>query len=169
MNKLIASTTQWFLRLKFPHFIRENTARPLRYALFGLRWGALAVLLAITVVRLNLVSPEMLPQSVRRPLVEMGASLARAPGVAAVLGVATGANEEAAAVRRSEREGDLAFWQHVAESHPNYTDAHLMVATIAYELGLDDTARLAASRALALDPNSVEAVRLRELLEETNN
>lgn len=169
MNKLFASVTQGVVRLKFPHFIRENTARPIRCALFGLRWGALALLLAITVVRLNLIAPDKLPPNIQRSLVEMGATLARTPGVASVLGVATGANEQKEALLRQEREGDLAYWQEIADAYPNYPDAHLMVAAIAYELGNDDMARMAASRALALDPNSAEALGLRELLEKTNN
>lgn len=169
MNKLFANVTQAVVRLKFPHFTRENTARPLRYALFGLRWGALALLLALTVVRLNLIAPDALPLSVQRPLSKMGAALARTPGVASVLGVATGANEQKEALLRQQREADLAYWQEIADAHPKYPDAHLMVAAIAYELGDDDRARMAASRALALDPNSGEAMRLWELLEKTNN
>lgn len=169
MNKLFTSVTQGVVRLKFPHFIRENTARPLRYALFGLRWGALVLLLAITVVRLNIIAPGALPMGIQSTLREMGATLARTPGVASVLGVATGENEKTEALLRQEQEERLAYWQEIADVHPNYPDAQLMVAAIAYELGEDDTARMAASRALALDPNNTQAMRIRELLEKTNN
>jgi tetratricopeptide (TPR) repeat protein len=120
-------------------------------------------------VRLNLLSAEAIPLSIWNPLSKMGASLANAPGFGAVLGVATGTREQEEAQKRAEMEADLSFWREIVEAHPDYKDAHLMVASFAYQLGENEEARVAASRALALDPNDQAAQDLRELLEKNTN
>lgn len=55
---------------------------------------------------------------------------------------------------RAQIESALAYWQTIAERHPDYRDAFLVLASLSYELGQFDRARAYLSRAEALDPYS---------------
>ncbi len=48
----------------------------------------------------------------------------------------------------------LSFWQQLTNEKPDYRDAFLQLALVAYQQGNMSEARAAAARALALDPTS---------------
>ena len=53
---------------------------------------------------------------------------------------------------RAQKEAALASWKTIAERHPDYRDAYIMLASLSYELGQFDRAKAYLSRAEALDP-----------------
>jgi hypothetical protein len=57
--------------------------------------------------------------------------------------------------QRGALEKTYAYWQSVAEQHPDYRDAHLMLAQIAFTLGENDKVRAHVERAKQIDPNAV--------------
>ncbi|MBI3342872.1 tetratricopeptide repeat protein [Candidatus Gottesmanbacteria bacterium] len=58
-----------------------------------------------------------------------------------------------------------AFWQSVTAEKPDYRDAFIQLATLAYQLGNLDAARASLARAQALDPNSPTVQEFTKLLE----
>ncbi|MBI5620069.1 hypothetical protein HY950_03850 [Candidatus Gottesmanbacteria bacterium] len=54
----------------------------------------------------------------------------------------------------------MTYWQQVANKKPDYRDAFLQLALVAYQLGNMPEARAAASQALTLDPTSPVVVRI---------
>lgn len=54
----------------------------------------------------------------------------------------------------------LTYWQQVANEKPDYRDAFLQLALVAYQLGNMPEARAAASQALTLDPTSPLVARI---------
>lgn len=61
----------------------------------------------------------------------------------------------------------LDHWRRMIEEKPDYRDAYIKAATIAFYLGNIKEARMLIAGALALDPNSPSAQELSTLLEET--
>ena len=57
------------------------------------------------------------------------------------------------------------FWQGVATQRPDYRDAYVTVASLAYQLGKLDEARSWLTKAQAIDPNSTTMQKLSTLLE----
>ncbi|MBI5620815.1 hypothetical protein HY949_03490 [Candidatus Gottesmanbacteria bacterium] len=60
---------------------------------------------------------------------------------------------------------DYVSWQAIAAAKPDYRDAYLRLATIAYQLGNLDVSKQWIYRALELDPNNSEAKRVSTLLQ----
>lgn len=56
------------------------------------------------------------------------------------------------------------FWQNVVKEKPDYRDAYIMLASIAYQVGTLNDAQASLARAQALDPNSPSIQALTTLL-----
>ena len=56
-------------------------------------------------------------------------------------------------------------WQVIAAAKPDYRDAYLRLATLAYQLGNLDASKQWIHRALELDPNYSEAIKISVLLQ----
>ena len=65
---------------------------------------------------------------------------------------------------RAQKEAALAYWQTVAERHPDYRDAFIMLVSLSYELGQFDQAKAYLSRAEVLDPYAPSLINLSQLL-----
>lgn len=135
-------------KLKFPHILREKTARLIQPAVFSLRWIALLALLAVNISLLTSWIPHSFPV--------LGE---------AVLGAST--RQEQQTQRYDHAQDALAYWRGVAAAHPDYKDGHLMVAVFAYQLREDAIAQEAVARVLAIDPGDETALRLRGSLLES--
>lgn len=57
------------------------------------------------------------------------------------------------------------FWQSVAAFKPDYRDAYIQLAYLAYQREKFDEARSWLAKAVTLDPNSLTVQKLRELLQ----
>lgn len=53
-----------------------------------------------------------------------------------------------------QMKGKYSFWQSVAAAHPDYRDAFISLASLAYQLGNLDEAKIWITKAQTLDPNS---------------
>lgn len=151
---------------EFPQFLREKTARFLKPMEISLRWTLLAIFLCLNAYLLASWTPNVIPPALKVRAQSILGTLAHVPGAQNVLGIAT--EQEAQSEQHDSLKKTLSYWQDVAGEHPDYKDAHLMIAALAYQLHEDDVAAAAASRALALDPNDTTAQRIRTLVENTH-
>lgn len=60
----------------------------------------------------------------------------------------------------------LAYWKKISEEKPDYRDAFIMAANLAYKLGNKQEAKQFIDRAFALDPTSPTVLEIKKLLEE---
>lgn len=58
------------------------------------------------------------------------------------------------------------FWQSVARAKPDYRDAYITLASLAFKLGKRDEANRWITKALVLDPNHDPAQTFRQFLQE---
>lgn len=65
----------------------------------------------------------------------------------------------------AQKEAALASWQTVAERHPDYRDAFVILASLSYELGHFDEARTYLATAKTLDPYAETINTLEKILE----
>lgn len=86
--------------------------------------------------------------------------------LASVLGTTTYADQITQwESERAQKEAALAYWRTVAEKHPNYRDAFVVLASLSYELGHFDEARTYLASAKTLDPYAETITRLERILE----
>lgn len=84
-----------------------------------------------------------------------------------VLGVSTTSLKTLAKWEQEEKkiEEQYIFWQSVAASKPDYRDAYIQLAYLAYQLEKFDEARAWIAKAVTLDPNSLPVQKLRGYLQ----
>lgn len=149
------------MNIQFPHFLRGKPAR----LFFGLEimllWGGLAALIAVNILMLQKASPTHWDR-----LVMFLWNRGYKQEARNVLGATTDLlqtlaeqEEEAAGLEKK-----YAFWQSVASARPDYRDAFITLASLAYQLAKPDEARAWLARARALDPNSPIIQELSQLL-----
>lgn len=129
------------MKFQFPHFFRLNPALFL--------WPALIALIAINILSLQKSRPAYWDKFVILLWNRGYKQEARS-----VLGATTDLVQtlERREVEAADFEKQYAFWQSVASAHPDYRDAFISLASLAYQLGNRDEARAWLSRAQALDP-----------------
>lgn len=153
---------------QFPHFSHRIFARLVFSLEITLLWAGLAALIAVNIHALQKSRPAHWDRLMM--LFESPLSVPRSIDLASllwnqghkeearnVLGASTDPlqtlarwEEEAAALEKK-----YAFWQSVASTHPDYRDAFITLASLAYQLGSQDDARGWLAKAQALDPNSL--------------
>lgn len=139
------------MKLQFPHFSQLKNAR----LFFGLEimllWGGLAALIAVNILMLQKARPAHWDK-----FVILLWSRGYKQEAHSVLGATTDLLQTLA--RQEEEAASLekkyAFWQTVASARPDYRDAFISLASLAYQLGNLEEARAWLSRAAALDPTS---------------
>lgn len=131
------------MKFQFPHFFRLNSAL--------LLWPALVALIAVNILSLEISRPAYWDK-----LVMLLWNRGYKQEARNVLGATTDLVDSLA--RREEVAAELqkkyAFWQTVANSYPDYRDAFIQLATLAYQLGKFYEARSWLARATFLDPNN---------------
>ena len=65
---------------------------------------------------------------------------------------------------RQEIQAKITFWQSVVQRYPEYKDAYFQAAVLEYQSGDLKQARQDNNKALLLDPNFSDALKLRDLL-----
>ncbi len=139
------------MRFQFPQFFRGKPARLFFSLEIGILWLALGALIAINVWSIQKSRPAYWDKLVMVLWKQGHRQEARN-----VLGAMTDLVESLA--RREEEAAELqkkyAFWQSVAASRPDYRDAFISLAKLAYQLGKPDDARTWLARAQTLDPTS---------------
>ena len=65
---------------------------------------------------------------------------------------------------RAQKEAATAYWRTVADKHPNYRDAFVILASLSYELGRFDEAQQYLTRAESLDPYAESIDNLKTIL-----
>lgn len=139
------------MKLQFPHFSHQISARLLFSLEMFLLWAALAALIAVNVITLQKNQPAYWDK-----LVMVLWNSGYKQEVRNVLGATTDFVESL--TRREEEKVELqkqyAFWKSVANAHPDYRDAFITLTSLSYKLGKLEEARTFLDRAAALDPNS---------------
>lgn len=129
-------TTMAKFSFSFPHISRLFSAALLFVAL----WGGLGVLLAVNGLSLKTrLAPSNSVQD------------------KAVLG--------AAASESAKLTDQFTYWQTIAYENPDYRDAFVAAASLAYRLGKIDEARSLIDRAYALDATFPAVVEMKKILE----
>lgn len=80
-----------------------------------------------------------------------------------ILGTADAATTETGSPTKTN-EAEYLFWTEVINAHPDYRDAHVNAALLAYTLGLMDKTRFHTDKVKELDPNYAGVSQLEDLL-----
>lgn len=140
-----------FRGLQFPHFSHRIHARLLFGLEMTLLWGGFAALIAVNVFFIQKSRPAHWDK-----LVMLLWNRGYKQEARSVLGATTDLLQTLA--RQEDEAAGLekkyAFWQTVASSRPDYRDAFITLAALAYQLGKTEEARSWLTRAFTLDPNS---------------
>lgn len=139
------------MRFQFPHFHRGKPAWIFSSLEITLLWTSLAALIAINIFSLQKGRPAYWDKFVillwSRGYKQEARNVLGA--TTDLLQTLTRWEEEAATFEKK-----YAFWQTVAGARPDYRDAFVILAALAYQLGKLDEARSWLERAFTLDPNS---------------
>ncbi|MBI5019791.1 hypothetical protein HZB58_06000 [Candidatus Gottesmanbacteria bacterium] len=80
-----------------------------------------------------------------------------------VLGTTDSTNTDSGSNTKTN-EAEYSFWIEVINSHPDYRDAHVNAAILAFKLGLLNEARSHTNKVKELDPNYPGVMQLEDLL-----
>lgn len=139
------------MKFQFPHFPQLKNARLFFGLEMAILWSSLAALIAINILSLQKSRPAHWDK-----FVILLWSRGYKQEARSVLGATT---DQLQTLERQEEEAaslekKYAFWQTVVAARPDYRDAYITLATVAYQLGNLDKARAWLTRAQALDPTS---------------
>lgn len=139
----------------FPHYTRLFSASRFSPVLrFGgrlLLWVALVAGISINIAALH-----------RTPK-GAGAWTTIVSRAANVLGTSDTTNTDIRPNNKDDK-AEYSFWIEIINTHPDYRDAHVNAAILAYKLGLTDEARSHANKVKELDPNYPGISLLEDLL-----
>lgn len=68
-------------------------------------------------------------------------------------------------VERARVVSDRAFWEAVTKERPEYRDGYFMLALLEYRMGRKKEASQNVSKALKIDPNFVQGVEFKKILD----
>lgn len=155
------------LKLQLPHFTRGKNAGLISASISSVLWAGLTALFSVNIfARINLTPNywSKLEAALLQPFSTTSHRLLAEEfwqeglqGTAkkeAVLGASTEdllAQWEGASERLEQA---YQFWQSVALTHPDYRDAYITLASLAYQLGKIEEAKKYLNQAITLDPNN---------------
>lgn len=155
------------MKLQFPHFSHQISARLLFSLEMMLLWGGLAALVAVNVFfiqkgrpaywnKLIMLFEAPLSAPRRVDLATLLFQLGNKQEARNVLGITTTSAGTLAQWEQEEKkiEEQYAFWQSVAIAHPDYRDAFITLTSLSYKMGNLKEARSFLDRVGAIDPNS---------------
>ncbi len=165
------------LKLEFPRFSRKFTASLIASSISSILWAGLTALFAVNVFARTYRAPSYwskLEAALQEPfsttrhrllaqeLWQEG--LRNTAKKEAILGASTedllnqwkNASETLAQAYQ--------FWQSVALAHPDYRDAYITLASLAYQLGKTEETKRLLNQAIALDSNNKVAKKFEELI-----
>ena|ERR1035437_8059056 len=67
-------------------------------------------------------------------------------------------------IQRQQMQSKINFWQSIADKYEGYKDAYFQMAVLDYQLGNISKAKAENKKALILDPNFTDAIKLEEIL-----
>lgn len=151
------------VNLRFPHVSRKFSAKLFSYSQNSLLWACLTVLFAINVfARINLTPSYWgkLEATLLQPF--SAASHQRLAQEFWMQGLRDAAQKEAVLGASTEKLEELSenleqkynYWQSVVLTHPDYRDAYIILASLAYQLGKIEEAKKYLNQAIMLDPNN---------------
>jgi tetratricopeptide (TPR) repeat protein len=66
--------------------------------------------------------------------------------------------------KRQNLSSQISFWQSVSQKYPGYKDAYFQIAILEYQLGDLQSSEINNQKALILDPNFENAIKLEKIL-----
>lgn len=163
-------------KVQFPHISRFITAPPLRRAAILTGKAVFGVVCTdLLLINTYLTAPRLFTRApILASLLKAQVAISRTPlklfsekatggsTGANVLGAthASDPNERAVALRQSQ----YRYWTEVSKEHPDYRDAHVMLAVIGYELNKPEDVKIHVDAVARLDPLYPRLPELRRLI-----
>lgn len=165
------------MKFQFPHFSHRIPSRIFFSLELPLLWFGLTALIVINILSLQKGRPiywNKLMMLFETPLsaprhVDLATLLWQLGNKREARDVLGATTTSAGTLAKWEQEENkiveqYIFWQSVAVSKPDYRDAYIQLAYLAYQREKFAEARAWLAKAVTLDPNSISVQKLRELL-----